>query len=268
MIRSVSLDLGGTLLTEIEPRPAIYAAEARRVGVAVSDGRMAELMRAAHRRLPEVLTVPDGDPRGPEGNSIGPKGNSIGPKGNSIGPKGNSIGWYRYSDPWFERFIAQIFQVELGVANGTLTLVTERLFARFQSAETFRQYPGIDPLLTGLRRLGLRVGVLSNWSARLPQVLEAVGLGEAFDFVVCSAIDRVEKPDRRAFELAAARAGCAPHECLHAGDRLDLDGAARDANCNFVLVAHPDAGHRELPPGVDAVDGLAGLLRFVEERVA
>lgn len=240
MIRSVSLDLGGTLLTEIEPRPAIYAAEARRVGVAVSDGRMAELMRAAHRRLPEVLTVPDGDPRGS----------------------------YRYSDPWFERFIAQIFQVELGVANGTLTTVTERLFARFQSAETFRQYPGIDPLLTGLRRLGLRVGVLSNWSARLPQVLAAVGLADAFDFVVCSAIDRVEKPDRRAFELAAARAGCAPHECLHAGDRLDLDGAARDADCNFVLVAHPDADHRDLPPGVDAVDGLPGLLRFVEERLA
>jgi REG-2-like HAD superfamily hydrolase len=233
MIRSVSLDVGGTLLTEIEPRPAIYAAEARRLGLAVTDQRMAQLMRAAHHHLPEVLD-----------------------------------GSYRYSDPWFEQFIARIFRVELHVANGELTALTERLFARFQSADTFRLFPGIHALLTGLRRLGLRVGVLSNWSARLPQVLDVMGIAPHFDFVVCSAIDRVEKPDRRAFELAARRAGVAPHECLHAGDRVDLDGAARAAQCNFVLVRHAGETHVESHENVDAVDGLQQLLEYVEKRVA
>jgi putative hydrolase of the HAD superfamily len=237
MIRSVSLDLGGTLVTEVESRPAIYAAEARRLGLDVSDQRMAQLMRAAHHHLPEVLD-----------------------------------GSYRYSDPWFEQFISRIFRLELGVANGELTTLTERLFTRFQSAETFRLFPGVDALLGGLRRLGLRVGVLSNWSARLPRVLDALGLAQAFDFVVCSALDRVEKPDRRAFELAAARAGVAPHECLHAGDRVDLDGAARAAQCNFVLVRHPGAAREAnddtIHESFDIVDGLPQLLEYVEERVA
>ena len=139
---------------------------------------------------------------------------------------------------------------------------------RFQSAETFRLFPGIHALLTGLRRLGLRVGVLSNWSARLPQVLDVLGIAHHFDFVVCSAIDRVEKPDRRAFELAAERAGVAPHECLHAGDRVDLDGAARAAQCNFVLVRHAGEPSHESAVGVDVVDGLPQLLEYVEKRVA
>lgn len=239
MLRAVSLDLGGTLLTESPSRSRIYAEEAQAEGIDTSEVVMRRSMGAAHARLPEVLD-----------------------------------GWYRYSDPWFERFIREVFVVELGLAESRLAHVTERLFARFQDAATFTLFPGIDALSTGLRGAGLRVGVLSNWSARLPDLLRAVGLEQAFDFTVCSALDRVEKPDPAAFRLAAERAGVAPTECLHAGDRLDLDGAARAVGMEFVLVRHgsgaPEASARggddRRDPGRDGVavaEGLPALLQWV-----
>jgi HAD superfamily hydrolase (TIGR01509 family) len=238
MIRSVSLDLGGTLLTEVPPRFEIYACEARREGFDVGAERMKGLMRAAHSRLPRELD-----------------------------------GAFRYSDPWFERFIAEIFAGDLGLGAERLPAVTERLFERFESPATFRLFPGVEHLLEGLRSLDLRVGVLSNWSARLPRVLAAVGLDGAFDFVVCSALDRVEKPDPRAFLLAAERAGVLPSELCHAGDRVDLDGAARRAGCEFVHVRHPGADDTTMDPGprsgddVQSAIGLAALLDRITERV-
>ncbi|MEZ5979912.1 MAG: HAD-IA family hydrolase [Planctomycetota bacterium] len=234
MLRAVSLDLGGTLLTESPSRYQIYAEEAQAEGIDVSSEEMGRVMGAAHARLPEVLD-----------------------------------GSYRYSDPWFERFIREVFAVELGLDESRLPHVTERLFARFQDAASFALFPGIDALLTGLRAAGLRVGLLSNWSARLPKLLEAVGLGGAFDFVVCSAIDRVEKPDPAAFRLAAARAGVAPERCVHAGDRADLDGAAADVGMTFVLVRHGNMPGREPDDSRAAAvaDGLPSLLQWVEEHL-
>ena len=223
MIRSVSLDLGGTLLTEEPPRFEIYAQEARRLLAsagrseerAVTAAHMKTLMRRVHARMPEVYE-----------------------------------GSYRYSDPWFERFIAEVLGVELGLDGPAVREGTQRLFERFESPATFRLFPGTDLLLTGIRDMGLRLGVLSNWSARLPRVLAAVGLAKAFDFVVCSALDRVEKPDPGAFALAAERGGVDPAELLHAGDRVDLDGACERLGCTFVLVRH--AGHEAGATGVDA----------------
>lgn len=242
MIRSVSLDLGGTLLTEVPSRFAIYAEEARRAGADdVSAARMKSLMRRVHARMPEVWNDS-----------------------------------YRYDDRWFERFIIEVFAVELNCPQAAAEAASERLFARFEARETFRLFDGVHALLDGIRRLDLTVGVLSNWSARLPRVLTAVGLGDAFDWVVCSARDRVEKPDAAAFLFAAQRAGVAPDELLHAGDRLDLDGAAVRAGCGFVHVTHADvplarvdAAKREVAvDGVPAVDSLPELLAWIRSHLA
>lgn len=223
MIRSVSLDLGGTLLTEEPPRFEIYAQEARRLVAAagrsdaseVTAAHMKTLMRRVHARMPEVYE-----------------------------------GSYRYSDPWFERFIIEVLGVELGLDEASVRAGTERLFERFESGSSFRLFPGIEALSTGVRELGLGLGVCSNWSARLPRVLEAVGLDGTFDWVVCSAADRVEKPDPGAFRLAAARAGVDPTELVHAGDRRDLDGACERVGCTFVHVRHSD--HDERGVRIDA----------------
>lgn len=80
---------------------------------------------------------------------------------------------------------------------------------------------------------------MSNWSPRLPKLLEALGLAARVDVVVCSAIERMEKPDRAIFRRAQEHFGVAPSEALHAGDDLERDllGAQR-AGLRSVLVDH------------------------------
>ncbi|MBX3275951.1 MAG: HAD family hydrolase [Sandaracinaceae bacterium] len=81
--------------------------------------------------------------------------------------------------------------------------------------------------LEAARAMGLRVGIVSNSEGRLPELFAAVGLGDAFDVIVDSAIEGVHKPDPEIFRRALARLGVAPARALYAGDlpAVDVDGA-------------------------------------------
>jgi putative hydrolase of the HAD superfamily len=232
-LRAIFLDVGGTLLRERKPRAAIYADAARARGLDVDDAAMSAWMRDAHHALPLVHE-----------------------------------GAYRYTDRWFEAFIRAIFAGRFGLDAPAVADVTDELFARFESAETFELFPGCAASLDACRAHGLVVGAISNWSARLPRVLAAVGLAERFDCVVCSALEGTEKPERAIFERALLRVGLPAEAALHAGDhpRNDARGA-RAAGLDAVLVDHTgrladDAAARGFP----RVAGLAELARFVLAR--
>jgi putative hydrolase of the HAD superfamily len=223
ILQAVLLDVGGTLLTEEPPRAAIYAEVARARGLDVRDDAMRGLMARTHDALPRVLD-----------------------------------GAYRYSDRWFEAFIERIFVAELGLHAARLPGVTAELFTRFESAATFRLRPGCRELLAGCRARGLALGAVSNWSARLPRVLAAVGIANAFDAVACSALERCEKPDPALFRTALDRLGVAPGAALHAGDHPRNDGyGARAAGVGAVLVDH--AGRLAADPGARGFPRVGGL---------
>ncbi|MCS6859702.1 MAG: HAD-IA family hydrolase, partial [Abditibacteriales bacterium] len=57
----------------------------------------------------------------------------------------------------------------------------------------------------------------------LPPVLEELGIGRFFAFVLTSAACGCEKPDVRIFQEALRRAQVAPHEALHVGDSYERD---------------------------------------------
>jgi putative hydrolase of the HAD superfamily len=224
-LEAVFLDVGDTLLREEPSRYAIYARAARARGVDMDPERMHGLMVAAHRALPRVLS-----------------------------------GAYRYSDPWFEAFIGRIFGEELGLEPAAVADVTEELFARFEDPESCHVYQGALDLLDALRARRLAVGVVSNWSARLPRLLEAVGLLSRLDFVLCSALEGVEKPEPALFERALERAGVAAGRALHAGDHPELDGAAESLGISFVLVDHRDRHPGTELPRVQSLRELQELL--------
>lgn len=223
-LKAVFIDAGNTLLYEKPSRFEIYAEVARRHGVALTTPEMNGLMRRAHRALPVEID-----------------------------------GAYRYSDRWFAAYIDLIFHEELGIAKREITALRDELFARFARPETFALFPGALELLSDLRLRKFRLGVISNWSARLPGLLDALGIGSAIDFVLCSAIERAEKPDPELFERALSRAGVAPEEALHAGDDLEKDllGAQR-AGLRSVLVDHAKL-HADAPAGVERVTDLYEL---------
>jgi putative hydrolase of the HAD superfamily len=206
-LKAVFIDVGNTLLYEKPSRFEIYAEGARRRGCTVSTEAMKELMRRAHRELP---------------SQVG--------------------GAFRYTDPWFEAYIERIFHRYLGLARSDLPGVHEELFGRFSRPETFALHAGGDELLLDLARRGLRIGIVSNWSTRLPALLERMGIARRVNFVLCSAIERAEKPDAAIFERALALAEVEPHEALHAGDDFEKDVlGARRVGIRAVLVDHSGA---------------------------
>jgi putative hydrolase of the HAD superfamily len=233
-LRAVFLDVGGTLLREARPRWSLYAAAARARGLAVDDGSMRQWMRSAHDELPRELN-----------------------------------GAFRYSDPWFEAFIRSIFRERLGLPEAELEGLTRELFDLFERGSTFRVYPGAHALLSACRARGLALCAISNWSERLERVLSALGLGAAFDFVLCSARERLEKPDPALFRLALARAGVPAAAALHAGDDPQNDGrGARAAGLSAVLVDHDDRlGEAAAAGGFPRVRGLPELGELILSRL-
>lgn len=227
-LQAVLMDVGNTLLYEQPSRQAIYAGAARARELEVEDGRMLELMREAHHALPKRVE-----------------------------------GAFRYTDPWFARFIERIFVDSLGLARTELEGLTKELFERFESAETFRFFDGALDFLTALRERGLRLGVVSNWSERLPRVLSAMGVAECFDFVVCSAVEGCEKPDAEIFEIALRRAGCRADDAVHCGDHPVKDGMAVQIGLRAVLVDHFGSHPKSDLPRVGDFEG---LLAWIDER--
>lgn len=206
-LRAVFLDLGNTLLRERVSRAELYATEARAAGLDASTEDMAGCMARAHASLPRELA-----------------------------------GAFRYSDAWFLAFQRRVFVDELGLDPRHLPALSARLFARFEDPGTFLLYPGARELLVALRGGGLRIGLISNWSQRLPHLLDALELTPFFDFVLGSAVERMEKPEPAIFQAALAHVRFPADRCLHAGDDVERDarGALR-AGIRAVLVDH--AGH-------------------------
>lgn len=233
-LAAVFLDLGNTLLTERPARADLYAEEARRVGLTIGSAEMHALMARAHGALPREI--------------------------------GSA---FRYSDAWFRAFQRRIFVDDLGLEESRFDGLSARLFARFEDARSFVLYPGARELLAGLRAHGLKVGLVSNWSERLPRLLRALELAPAFDFVLCSAELRLEKPERAIFDAALRRAGAPAECCLHAGDHVDRDArGALDAGIPAVLVDHAGRfgpAERALCP---VVSNLGELRDLILERVA
>jgi putative hydrolase of the HAD superfamily len=134
---------------------------------------------------------------------------------------------------------ADLLSRELGVDIGVETMM---------SAIRFRAYPDAAPALAELRRRGLRLVCVSNWDCSLPEVLAEVGLGDALDDILASAVAGARKPDPAIFELAVARAGCDP---VAVGDTPEEDVAgAGAAGIRALLIDRAgriDAGARVAP---------------------
>ena len=231
-LQALFLDIGNTLLYEEPSRFEIYARSARDAGIEVASDVMRGLMVDAHRELPREID-----------------------------------GHYRYTDGWFDAYIHRIFHENLGVPVTDLEELSRELFARFSDPETFRIFDGADELFELVDRHDLIFGVISNWSPRLPRILDSLDLSRQFDFVLSSAIEELEKPDPALFTRALALAGCDARAAMHAGDHLEKDVAA--AERVGISAAHVDHDGPSPPAeGVSRVTSLGELATLVASRIA
>jgi putative hydrolase of the HAD superfamily len=221
-VSAVLFDAGGTLFTERSSRDEVYAGLLAELGVPRPVAEVARLRTAIHDELPEVWQ-----------------------------------GAVRYSDAWFREFVRRLL-ARVGSAADPEEL-RARLAAWFTRAENYVVYADVPPILAALRARGLRLGVVSNWSDRLPALLDGLGLTPHFDAVVVSALVGRSKPDPAIFLEAVRRLGQSPARALHVGDHPlnDLQGA-RAAGLQAVLLDRAGSPPPDVPPG-DCIRSLSEL---------
>jgi len=136
-------------------------------------------------------------------------------------------------------FYAEGFR-RLGVTRDMSPVVNE-IRERFQRAEFEKLFEDVVPTLEAFAARGTRLGILSNFSANLEDVLRQVGIHQYFDFFVVSAIAGVEKPARRIFDLTVSAANRPREEIVYVGDSVfhDMEGA-RNAGLAAILVDRQD----------------------------
>ena len=125
----------------------------------------------------------------------------------------------------------------------------------------FVAYPEVPDALRALRRLGVRLVVVSNWDVSLHERLAETGLAELVDGAVASAEIGSAKPDPAIFARGLALAGVGAAEAWHVGDSLDADvRGAQAAGLRAVLLARDGAAAPA--SGVGVIRSLAELPRL------
>ncbi len=105
----------------------------------------------------------------------------------------------------------------------------EAVYSAFACADAWRVFPEVPGVLQSLRQRGLRLVVVSNWDERLGPLLESLGFGGLFEFVLPSIEVGRPKPAPEIFGVAASRLGVSPAAILHVGDSLREDVAGAEA---------------------------------------
>jgi putative hydrolase of the HAD superfamily len=104
-----------------------------------------------------------------------------------------------------------------------------------------RLRPETVPVIGQLRARGLRIGLVSDCTAELPEAWPRLPVAPLVDAPVFSFVEGTRKPDPRLFRAAADRLGVAPAACLYVGDGggRELTGSAA-VGMHPVLLAGPD----------------------------
>jgi HAD superfamily hydrolase (TIGR01509 family) len=136
-------------------------------------------------------------------------------------------------------------------------------------AKQARIEPRLKETLASLRRMGLKLGIVSNTfisAGSLDRHLAQLGILDFFPFRLYSYQFDFRKPDIRIFQTAAQQMSEPPQEVLFVGDRIDKDiMPALKAGMQAVLKeAYTNIG-KKFPKGVWKINRLSELPELIEK---
>jgi putative hydrolase of the HAD superfamily len=232
--RTVLFDVGETLIGPQESFGAIYARVLEPLGLERPVEAFDEALREQWEEMNRM--VPPGTDR------------------YALFPGGERGYWLRFAQGAIDR-----------VGGGPMPedfaeRVLDALRDAFKSRDAWLIYDDVVPTLETLLDAGVRMGVVSNWDTRLPNVLERLDLGRFFESVIVSSVEGVEKPDPLIFRRALTSLGAEAATTMHVGDLPEVDLAgAEAAGIRGVLVDRKG----RLDPALDALPDLTGLVPMV-----
>jgi putative hydrolase of the HAD superfamily len=203
MIRVVTFDAAGTLIRLVDPPGHTYAKKARLFGYDLDPVRVQD--------------------------AFGVVWKSLAPPPDSGGPQPDD------DRHWWRTLVAQtIDQAQYKIDR--FDDYFKEVYETFARSGVWELFPSVPLILTELNRLGIRLGVISNFDRRLYAVLLHLGVRDAFEHVIISSEIGVRKPGARIFLEAAQRFGVSAHEILHVGDDPESDlWGARAAGLQAIL---------------------------------
>jgi putative hydrolase of the HAD superfamily len=135
----------------------------------------------------------------------------------------------------------QVLAGRLGVELTSRQLDTACRVRRQVQRQLFLLRDDALPTITWLRAQGLKIGVLSDCTAELPESWQNLPLSPLVDAAVFSCMVGFRKPDSRLLELITAKLGVDPHDCLYVGDGGGGElTAARAAGMRAILLVTDD----------------------------
>ena len=120
----------------------------------------------------------------------------------------------------------------------------------------------VPPTLDRLKKIGFKLGIVSNRDKPFQDQLETLKLSEYFDLTVASCEVNAWKPDPAIFHYAVQQIGIPPQQAIYVGDNYyaDIVGARR-AGLTAVLLdpdqLFPDAG-------CDTIKKISDVLNLLE----
>ena len=147
---------------------------------------------------------------------------------------------------WWKDVVHRVFS-EVGMVDN-FDLFFEQVYDRFRDSQGWILFPETIEVLTEVKKLSLKLGVISNFDDRAYSVMRSLNILQFFDSVTLSSETGYCKPDREIFDAAVRSLGVPASEVLLVGDSLHDDvEAAMNAGLPAVLVdrrgRHASAEH-------------------------
>lgn len=119
--------------------------------------------------------------------------------------------------------------------------MTRKMYESYLLSEDFKLDPQALDLLRILRKMGLKLGIISNGPAIVLTSMERNGLIPLVDCIVISGAVGCEKPGKEIFALALAHLELPARECMYLGDTIETDViGASEVGLQPVLIDRDD----------------------------
>jgi len=109
--------------------------------------------------------------------------------------------------------------------------------------------PGVLETMEALKRMGIRMGVVSNIisTSFVPHILKEYGIGQYMDCIIMSSETGVRKPDPAAFGPALKQLRVQQENVAYIGDTLSRDvlGARNAGLALMIQINNPTVAHRD-----------------------
>jgi HAD superfamily hydrolase (TIGR01549 family) len=167
-----------------------------------------------------------------------------------------------------ERVWREFIFADIPVDPGKLAGIAEEAMLYLETRYYHRAMrPEVPQALEAIRKMGLKIGLISNVCSRgqVPLNLVEYGIRNYFDPIILSSEYGRRKPDPAIFHYAARMANVPTGQCAYIGDRISRDiVGARKAGFKLAVQIRHDFKHGEDDSGATPDAVIDNMAEFVE----